>query len=342
MFDEQIVMTGIGVISPVGIGKERFWEGLMEGRNAIGEITAFDTSRHRTHRGGEVRDFDFASLCPGIDPDGMGRAAQFTVAASLQALADSGLHVSTLNPARIGLSMGTAIGESPLTERITDLLLREDFAPLSEGLVSNSVPDSITGNTARVLGIRGPVNLIFTACAGGNFALGHAADLLRTGAVDFMLAGGVDPISRVAYTGFNSMLAVAPERCQPFDRNRKGMCPAEGCAVILMERLSTARRRGAAIYAVFAGYGVANDAPHMTSPHPEARGGIRALQMALDEARVAFDEVDYISAHGTGTLVNDKTETLAIKRVLGDAAYRIPISSIKSMIGHTMGAASGN
>jgi 3-oxoacyl-[acyl-carrier-protein] synthase II len=340
MFDEPIVMTGIGAISPLGTGKERFWQGLMEGRNAIQEITAFDASRHRTHRGGEVPDFDFASLCPDLDASGMGRASQFTIAASLEALTDAGLNANSSNPARIGLSMGTAIGESPLTERITDLILAKDFAPLSHGVVANSVPDSITGNAARALGIRGPLNLLFTACAGGNFAIGHASDLLRSGSVDFMLAGGVDPVSRVAFTGFNSMMAVAPERCQPFDRNRKGMIPAEGCGMVLMERESTAHRRGARIYAVLAGYGAMNDAHHMTSPHPEARGAIRALEMALRSAGVAHDEVDYISAHGTGTPANDKTETLAVKRVFGDMAYRIPMSSIKSMIGHTMGAAS--
>jgi 3-oxoacyl-[acyl-carrier-protein] synthase II len=340
MLDERIVITGIGAISPLGTGKESFWQGLMEGRNAIREITAFDTSLQRTHRGGEVPDFDFATLCPDLDASGMGRAAQFTVAASLEALADAGLNWRSFNPARIGLSMGTAIGESSLTERITDLLLQGDFAPLREGVVANSVPDSITGNAARVLGIHGPINLLFTACAGGNFAMGHASDLLRSGLVDFMLAGGVDPISRVAYTGFNSMMAVAPERCQPFDRNRKGMVPAEGCAVAVMERESSARRRGVKIYAVLAGFGATNDAHHMTSPHPEARGAIRALEIALHDARIAAEEVDYISAHGTGTPANDKAETLAVKRVFGDRACHIPMSSIKSMIGHTMGAAS--
>lgn len=340
MFDEQIVMTGIGVISPLGTGKERFWQGLMEGRNAIREIRAFDTSQHRTHRGGEVPDFDFLSLCPDLDASGMGRGSQFAVAASVAALNDAGLALHSLNPRRIGLSIGTATGESQLTERITDCLLKTDFAPLSDGLISNSVANSITGNTARALGIRGPINLLFTACAGGNFAFGHASDLLRAGDVDFMIAGGVDPISRLAYTGFNSMMAVAPERCQPFDRNRKGMVPAEGCAVVLMERESTARRRGGRIYASLVGYGATNDAYHMTSPHPEARGAIRALEMALRTAYVTPEEVDYISAHGTGTPANDKTETLAVKRVLGDTAYRIPMSSIKSMIGHTMGAAS--
>jgi 3-oxoacyl-[acyl-carrier-protein] synthase II len=340
MTAEPIVFTGIGVVTPLGTGKEKFWKGLIEGSNAIREITAFDTSRHRTHRGGEALDFDFASSCPDLARDRMGRGSQFAVVASREALNDGGLDAAAIEPTRIGLTLGTAMGESPLTEQITDRMIEGQYAALSEDLVSNAVPDSMAGNAARALGLRGPVSLLYNACAGGNYAIGHAADLLTVGAVDYILAGGTDPRSRIGFTGFNSMLAVAPEKCQPFDRNRRGMCPAEGCAVFLLERLSTARRRGARIYAVLAGFGASNDAYHMTSPHPQARGAVRALRLALAQAHVDGGEIDYISAHGTGTLMNDKTETLAMKQVLGDAAYRIPMSSIKSMIGHTMGASS--
>ena len=207
-------------------------------------------------------------------------------------------------------------------------------------LTRNAVPEAVTANTARAFGIRGPVNLITTACAAGNYALGYAAHQLRSGLVDMMLVGGSDPMSRIAYTGFSSMMAIAPERCQPFDRNRKGMVPGEGAAILVMEREQSARSRGARIYAELAGVGISNDAYHMTAPHPEACGAIRAMSRALGSASVTTADVDYISAHGTGTAANDKIESLAVRRVFPDRAAATPMSSIKSMLGHTMSAAS--
>jgi 3-oxoacyl-[acyl-carrier-protein] synthase II len=193
---------------------------------------------------------------------------------------------------------------------------------------------------ARQFGFRGPLNMVSTACAAGNYAIGHAADLLRMDLVDLMIAGGTDPLSRIAFTGFNSMLAVAPEKCQPFDRHRKGMCVSEGCAMLVLEPLERARQRGARIYAEVAACGISNDAHHMTSPHPKARGAISATMNAFREAGLSAEQVDYISAHGTGTPANDRIETAAIKTVWKDTAHHTPVSSIKSMLGHTMGAAS--
>jgi 3-oxoacyl-[acyl-carrier-protein] synthase II len=229
---------------------------------------------------------------------------------------------------------------SQVRERIGDLMARSELNGQRRELVPRAVPEALGTNLARALQVRGPVNLFLTACAAGNYALGHGASMLRSGAADLVLAGGSDPISRIAYTGFSSMMAIAPERCQPFDRKRQGMVPGEGCAIVVMEREASARKRGARIYGELAGYGISNDAHHMTAPHPEACGAIRAMTRALALAAVAPEQVDYISAHGTGTVANDKTETLAVKRVFGDAAWRTPISSIKSMLGHTMSAAS--
>jgi 3-oxoacyl-[acyl-carrier-protein] synthase II len=236
--------------------------------------------------------------------------------------------------------MGTTLWESKLQEQIGDILAGSGPIDGIFPIVPMAVPECLLANVAREVGARGPLNLFGTACAAANYAMGHAASLLRSGSVDVMLAGGSDGISRVAYTGFNAMVAIAPERCQPFDRKRRGLVPGEGCAMLVMERLESARRRGARIYAEFAGFGMANDAFNMTAPHPEARGVIRAMSQALEAAAVLPADVDYISAHGTGTPANDKTETLAMKRVFGSAAAVTPMSSIKSMLGHTMSAAS--
>jgi 3-oxoacyl-[acyl-carrier-protein] synthase II len=332
---DRIVITGVGAISAVGIGKDNFWDGLMAGRNGVTDIESFDTSSYRTHRGGEVKNFQ-----PTSGTGEMGRCSSFAVHAAREALADAALDVNALPAFRTGLSLGTTMWESPLQERINDLIARSDFGPGRRELVPRAVPEALLANLGRVLNIHGPVNLITTACAAGNYAMAYAANLLRSKVVDIMLAGGSDPISRIAYTGFSSMMAIAPERCQPFDRNRKGMVPGEGCAILIMERLESAQKRGARIYAELAGYGISNDAYHMTAPHPDACGAVRAMTRSLAAASISPDEVDYISAHGTGTVVNDKTETLAVKRVFGNRAYETPMSSIKSMLGHTMSAAS--
>jgi 3-oxoacyl-[acyl-carrier-protein] synthase II len=332
---DRIVITGIGAISALGIGKENFWQGLVAGRNAITEIESFDTSGYRTHRGGEVKGFR-----PDPGTEAMGRASQFAIHAAREALADAGLNAAALPAFRTGLSLGSTMWESQLRERIGDLMSRSQLDAVRRDLMPLAVPEALTANIARALQVCGPANLILTACAAGNYALAHGASLLRSGTSDIVLAGGSDPISRIAYTGFNSMMAIAPERCQPFDRNRKGLVPGEGCAILVMEREPFARKRGARIYGELAGYGISNDAHHMTSPHPEACGAIRAMTRALNCASIVPAQVDYISAHGTGTTANDKIETLAVKQVFGDTVRRTPISSIKSMLGHTMGAAS--
>jgi 3-oxoacyl-[acyl-carrier-protein] synthase II len=332
---QPIVITGVGAISSVGIGKENFWDGLIAGRNGVTYIESFDTSAYRTHRGGEVKNFH---PLPGTEE--LGRCSQFAIHAAREALADAGLDWSALPAFRTGLTLGTTLWESPMQEHIDDIMRTPGFAACRRRLVPLAVPEAIPANLGRALRLRGPVNLITTACAAGNYALGHAASLLRSETVDLMLAGGSDPISRIAYTGFSSMMAIAAERCQPFDRNRKGMVPGEGCAILVLERYDTARRRGAPIYAELAGCGISNDAHHMTAPHPEGRGAVRAMMRALAAASIEPGDVDYISAHGTGTPANDKTETLAMKQVFGADAARKPLSSIKSMLGHTMSAAS--
>jgi len=232
---QPIVITGVGAISSVGIGKENFWDGLIAGRNGVTYIESFDTSAYRTHRGGEVKNFH---PLPGTEE--LGRCSQFAIHAAREALADAGLDWSALPAFRTGLTLGTTLWESPMQEHIDDIMRTPGFAACRRRLVPLAVPEAIPANLGRALRLRGPVNLITTACAAGNYALGHAASLLRSETVDLMLAGGSDPISRIAYTGFSSMMAIAAERCQPFDRNRKGMVPGEGSS----SSSATTRRAG--------------------------------------------------------------------------------------------------
>lgn len=339
MTADRVVVTGLGLVTPIGTGKQAFWEALLDGRNGIRPIRGFDTSAYRTHRGGEVQDFDPAPYFTQTRANSVGRGAQLAVAASRLALDDGGLDPEGLDPRRAGVICGTTMGESPTAEELDSRMLERGLAALGEVDAFKFSSEMILAGVARELHWRGPMSVMATACAAGNYSVGYAADLLRMGHVDVMLAGGSDPLSRVAFTGFNSMLAVAPEVCRPFDRGRKGMCVSEGAAMLLLEREDHARRRGAAVYAEVVSYGISNDAHHMTAPHPEGRGAVRAMLQALEEGAVGIDSVDYISAHGTGTAANDRTETLAIKRVFGEGAYAVPVSSIKSMLGHTMGAA---
>jgi 3-oxoacyl-[acyl-carrier-protein] synthase II len=339
MSADPIVVTGLGLVTPIGTGKIEFWEALLRGENGVRPIRSLDTSLYRTHRGGEVQNFSPEPYFKNSNPQSVGRCAHLAVSASRLALEDSGIDFEDVTPARAGVVCGTTMGESPTAEKLDTCLASGDMQAARAVDMLQFPSEMVPIAVAREFNWSGPASIMSTACAASNYAIGYAADLLRMGVVDLMVAGGSDPLSRVVFTGFNSMLAVAPERCQPFDLHRKGMCVSEGAAMLVLERASGARRRGAPIYAEVVSYGTSNDAYHMTAPHPQARGAVRAVQQAFREGQVSADSIDYISAHGTGTPANDKIETMAMKRVFGDAAYSIPMSSIKSMLGHTMGAA---
>jgi 3-oxoacyl-[acyl-carrier-protein] synthase II len=236
--------------------------------------------------------------------------------------------------------MGTTSGEPREVERFDDLFINKRLQSVGPEFLALYPSHVIAAHVARELRFAGVNIMIPTACAAGNYAIAHAFDVLRAGRADLMLAGGSDSFSRITYTGFAQLGAIAPEVCQPFDRNRKGMIPGEGAGVLVLEQLSTATRRGARIYAEITGYGLSCDAHHMTAAHPNGDGAVRAMQQALEQSSLTPRDVSYISAHGTGTPTNDRLETLAVKRLFGEAAYGIPMSSIKSMLGHTMGAAS--
>jgi len=340
MTSGRIVITGIGVVSPIGNGREAFWDALIAGRNGIEEIRSFDTSAFRTHRGGEVKSLEPARYFQNGRIPSLARGAHFAIAATRMALEDASLDNDRMDLAETGVCCGTTMGESQILESIDETLLSGSPEGIDGGLAAHYATEAIPANVAREFEFGGPISIVTTACSAGNYAIGQACDLLRSGRAKVVIAGGTDPFSRIAFTGFNSMLAVAPEVVQPFDLHRKGMCVSEGCAMLVLEPLEDALRRGARIYAEVAGCGLSNDAHHMTSPHPQGRGAIAAMTNALREAGLVPENIDYISAHGTGTPANDRIETAAIKQVFGDAARNIPVSSIKSMLGHTMGAAS--
>ena len=340
MKQPRIVVTGIGVITPIGTGCRQFWTNLLDGRSGIGPVRSFDTSAYNVHHGAEIHDFEFENYGSNLDAAHLGRASQFAIAAARLALADANVEIASLDLKRAGVSMGTTSGEPREVERFDDLFIGKKLERVGREFMALYPSHVIAGHVARDLQFAGVNIMIPTACAAGNYAIAHAFDVLRTHRADLMLAGGSDSFSRITYTGFAQLGAIAPEVCQPFDRYRKGMIPGEGAGVLVLEPLTSAMRRGARIYAEISGYGLSCDAHHMTAAHPNGEGAVRAMEQALQQSGTDPAEVNYISAHGTGTPTNDRLETLAVKRLFRDAAYRIPMSSIKSMLGHTMGAAS--
>jgi len=341
----RVAVTGLGLVTPIGAGREEVWQGLLAGRSGFAPVASFDSGRFNVHLGAEVRGFEPAPWVRTLDAGYLGRASLLAIAAARMALDDAGIAgIDTAAPAwdgaRAGVAMGTTSGEPREIERFDDRYLEGTLEGLGPELIDLYPCHMIAAHVAREVGCAGPVTMIPTACAAGNYAIAHALDLLRGGRADVMLAGGADAFSRITYAGFSRLGAIAPERCQPFDRNRKGMIPGEGAGVLVLEPLERALARGARVYAEVAGYGLSCDAHHMTAAHPEGDGAARAMARALADAGIAAEDVSYISAHGTGTPTNDRLEILAVQRVFGAAAVRTPMSSIKSMIGHTMGAAS--
>lgn len=336
----RIVITGLGLITSIGAGRETFWQAILAGRSGIGPVRSFDASAFPSHIGAEVCDFSPEPYLRRQPPAELGRASQMAVAAARLAIEDSGLDLESCNLRRLGVSMGTTSGEPWFVERYNDIRKAEGLDAIPGDVLRKYPSNVIPSNIAIEFGLRGPCLMIPTACAAGNYAIGYAFDLLRAGRVDAMLAGGADAFSRITYMGFARLGAIAKERCQPFDKNRKGMVPGEGAAVLVLEPADRAAARGAKIYAEVLGYGLSCDAHHMTAAHPEGQGAMRAMANALRESNLTTDDVDYLSAHGTGTPTNDRVESIAVRSLFGARAPKVPMSSIKSMLGHTMGAAS--
>lgn len=336
----RIAVTGLGVVSPVGTGHRDFWDALLAGTSGIGPVRSFDTSRYPVHLGAEIHDFRPEEHLLMLEPVTVGRASQLAAAAARLALADAGLDGRSFDPERAGVAMGTTSGEPREVEAFNDRCVAGELDRVGPEFMDLYPCHTIAAAVAAEVGFGGVNAMLPTACAAGNYAVAFAADTLAAGRAELMLAGGADSFSRITYTGFARLGAIAPEICQPFDRERKGMVPGEGAAVLVLEPLDRALDRGATIYAEVAGYGLSCDAHHMTAAHPEGAGAARAMERALQAAGLGPDDVSWVSAHGTGTPTNDKLEAAAARRVFGERSRRVPMSSIKSMIGHTMGAAS--
>lgn len=334
---ERVVVTGIGFITSIGQGRDDVWSRLLAGQSGISRVESFDPSRHAANLGGEIKDFTPPDLIR-LDSRRLGRASQLAIAAARLALRDAGLDERPLAPTRVGVAMGTTSGEPGKVEEFDDLFLAGRMDAIGPEIATHYPSHVIAAHIAAEFGFGGPTVMLPAACAAGNYAIGWSLDALRARRADIVLAGGADAFSRITYTGFARLGAIAPELCQPFDKGRKGMVPGEGAAVLVLERLDDARQRGARIFAEVAGYGLTCDAHHMTAAHPEGDGAARAMHQALRHAGLDAAAVDYVSAHGTGTPTNDKLETKAMKQVFGQR--QVPTSSIKSMLGHTMGAAS--
>lgn len=337
--NRKVVVTGIGVVSSIGIGKDEFWKNLISGKSGISEIERFDTSKFPTHRAGEIKDFKADDFMSGKVAGTMGRGSRLAVAAAKLALEDGKIDIKDAGADSIGIIIGTTMGEAPCIEMIDRFWTEKGEDDVYPSNVRNFPVNNLTDNVASFFRMTSYNYVIPTACAAGNYSIGYAFDLIRTGKKDLFLAGGADPLSKLAFTGFNRLFAMAPEKCQPFDRDRKGMMMGEGGAILLLESLEHAEERGAAAYARILGYGLSCDAFNMTIP--SKKGIVKVMEKAIRNSGIAREDVSYISAHGTGTGLNDKTETAAVKEVFGgDLAPKIPVSSIKSMLGHTMGTAS--
>ncbi len=335
--NKRLVVTGLGVISAIGLNKRAFWENVKQGVNGIHPVESFDTERFGRHMGGEITDFEVERFFPGdAEIAAMGRCKQMMLAAADECLRDSDF--PSADPFRIGVAIGTTMGESKELESVADELYQSGDEAISHRAVRDYPPYTIPQAVARKFRLYGPNLMLPNACAAGNFSIGYAIHCIRNGSADAMLAGGADAFSRYAYSGFNRLGAISPDVPRPFSKDRKGMIPGEGAAALFIETWDSAVARGAHIYAEIVGYGESCDAHHITQPHD--LGIAQAVRSALAFGGVDPDQISFISVHGTGTPTNDVTESRALRCVFGDAMDRIPVTSVKSMIGHPMGAAS--
>lgn len=334
----RVVVTGIGAVTSIGTGRRQLWDAFLSGRCGISDVESFDTARYSVHRGGEIRDFEPARFVTRLPLASVGRAAALAIAAARLAMDDAGLATGTNDIHGAGVALGTTSGEPQMVEWFNDCETTASRDRIGDEFIGKYPCNRLAAAVAAELQCGGSVMVIPTACAAGNYAVAAAFNALRAGETNLMLAGGADAFSRITYAGFARLGAIAPDLCRPFDLNRRGMIPGEGAAVLVLETLDHAQARGGTVYAEVVGYGLSCDATHMTMP--QATGAARAMEQALQTTGMRPADISYISAHGTGTAANDRVETLAVKQVFGGVAKDVPMSSVKSMIGHTMGAAS--
>ena len=337
MQGRNVVVTGLGAVSSLGIDLRATWSSLVAGRCGIGPITLFDPTGFRTKLAAEVKELPVISS--GRLRRRLSRTDVIGLAAAREALASSGLYLDREDPTRIGVVLGGGVSGLLDSENYYRDLLARGPRRCRPTRALNHPPDQTTDRIAELWGFLGPRGTITTACSSSATSLGYAADLIRHGFADVVVTGGSDTFARLTHGGFNALRAVDPEPCKPFDRRRKGLTIGEAAGILVFEEEERARHRGARIRARFLGYGVTSDGHHMTQPEPSGEAGARTIAAALLSAGLNPDEVDYVNAHGTATVQNDPAETNALKRALGERARAIPVSSIKSMLGHCLCAA---
>jgi 3-oxoacyl-[acyl-carrier-protein] synthase II len=343
----RVVITGIGAIAPNGIGRKAFWRALKEGVNCVDRITSFDSSEHPAQVAAEIKGFDYKNYLSAEKGKKMDRAAHFAVAAALEAIKDGAYELTASEKNKIGVFMGSGAGGLGFYEKQIKNIWRNDFAALDPNTIPATLSGSVAGEISNILGLNGPNIVISNGCTSSNDAIGLATGLIRSGYLEVVFSGGSDACITPGIVGaFCRLGALSTGRnhepkkaSRPFNIDRDGFVISEGAWVLILESLDHALKRGAHIYAEVAGYGATCDAYHVTKPLPSGEESARAIQLALAEAGLRPEELSYINAHGTSTVLNDKTETLAIKKALGKAAASVPISSMKSMIGHAIGAA---
>jgi len=341
----RVVITGIGPITPIGTTRDGFWSGLQQQKSAVRSISRFDPSEFRSHNAAEINDFVPTDHLDNKRSKRLDRFAQFSVVGSQLALDDANLDLSKEDCERVGANMGTALGGVSYAEGQLAVYLQQGLRAVDATLALAVFGGAASCNIAIELGAMGPNSTNAMSCASGTIAIGDAFRQIRDGYADIMIAGGAEaPLAPLTFGAFALIRAMStrnedPERAsRPFDKDRDGFVMGEGAAVMILEEYGRAKARGAKIYAEIAGYGTTNDAHHMTAPRPDGSQAARSMRLALADANISADEVDYVNTHGSSTPLNDSTETLAIKQVLGDRAYRIPMSGTKGYYGHALGA----
>lgn len=344
---KRVVITGIGLITPLGTGKDKTWKRLLDGECGIEKITAFDTTEYPVHIAGEVRDFNPEDYIEKKELKKIGRFSQFAIAASKEALEDAKLEITPENADRVGMIIGSGIGGLEVIEQEIGKLVEKGPKKVSPFYIPAAIANMAAGNASIYLGAKGPNKSVVTACASGTNSIGDAFQTILLGKADVIIAGGTEgTVTPSGIAGFGNLKALStnpdPKKAsRPFTVDRDGFVLGEGAGILVLEELEHAKKRGAKIYAEVVGYGETGDAFHMTAPSDGGEGAARAIKMALEQGNIKPEEVGYINAHGTSTPANDKNETKAIKAAFGDHAYKLAVSSTKGATGHLLGGAGG-
>jgi len=343
----RVVITGIGAVTPVGNDAETTWKNIIAGVSGVGPVTRVNADEYPAKVAAELKDFNIEDFVEKKEARKMDRFTHYAVAASIMAVKDADLEINDDNADRIGVWIGSGIGGMETFEQQYENFLKRGYRRVSPFFVPMLIPDMATGQVSITLGARGFNSCTVTACATGTNSIGDAFKVIQRGDADVMVSGGAEaPITKMSFAGFCANTALSTNQdplkaSRPFDKNRDGFVMGEGAGIVVLEDLEHAKARGAKIYAEIVGYGATGDAYHITAPAPEGEGGARAMKMALNDAGLNPEDIGYINAHGTSTDYNDKFETMAIKNVFGEHAYKVAVSSTKSMTGHLLGAAGG-